>query len=239
MSENFRIPATIHYVWVGGGPKSSLIRRCMRSWERHLPAYEIVEWNERNFDIAAHPYAREAYRRRMWAFVSDYIRVWAVHNYGGIYLDTDNVVQRTLDSFRRDRAFVGFERIDYPFTACFGAEKGHPFTASLLEDYARRNFTVSEDDPLPFNNTISVSKILCERFGAVCNNKEQVLAEGIRLYPDRVLCNPSPESAVIHVFTGSWLPGKTRLKRAVTSLKSHLDTPRKAALYARLSGRPL
>lgn len=228
------IPKTIHYVWVGGAPKSRVIFRCMKSWQKHLQGYTMREWNESNFDVNAHPFVREAYRRRKWAFVSDYIRAWALYNEGGIYLDTDNVVLRPLDRFREHRAFVGFERPDYPFTACFGTESGHPLVKDILDYYDGQSFELDEENPLPFNNTISVSQLLIDKYGAQCNNQRQTLSGDITLYPDTVLCNPARDSYVIHVFTGTWLGPKSRLKKWVTSLKSHLNAPWKAALYARI-----
>lgn len=231
------IPKKIHYVWVGGAPKSKLIARCIRSWQNHLSTYEIIEWNESNFDIDAHPYVKEAYRRKKWAFVSDYIRAWALYHEGGIYLDTDNVVLAPLDSFRRHRAFVGFERPDYPFTACFGCEKGHPLVKDIMDFYDNQAFELDEENPLPFNNTISVSNLLMEKYGALGNNQRQDLAEGIALYPDTVLCNPDRASRVIHVFTGTWLGKKSRLRQLVTGLKSYVNTPWKASLYASLFRR--
>ena len=230
----YPIPPRIHAVWVGGKEPPALIRRCMRSWRRHCPDYEIKLWTEANFDLEAHPFAREAYKQKKWAFVSDYIRAWALYHEGGIYLDTDNVLQRNLDHFRRHEAFVGFERPGYPFTACFGCRAGHPLAADILALYEGQHFQIDEENPLPFNNTISVSDLLVERYGANRENREQDLPQGLHLYPDRVLCNPSADSAVIHVFTGTWLGRRSRLQRFVTSLKSHLDRPWKARLYARL-----
>lgn len=231
--QGMKIPPVIHYVWVGGKPKPKLIQSCMASWQKHLKGYQFIEWNEENFDIESVPFVREAYRQKKWAFVSDYIRAWALYNYGGIYLDTDNVVCRNLDRFRKDRAFAGFERTDYAFTACFGTEKGHPLVLDIMNYYDGREFTFDEDNPLPFNNTISVSNLLCETYGAQLNNQEQLLKEGIRLYPDTVLCNPSSESCVLHVFTGTWMKHKrSRLQEMITGLKARLHHPWQVALYA-------
>ena len=79
------IPKKIHYVWVGGNPKSKDIERCIKTWKKHLPDYEIIEWNENNFDINSNQYVKKAYEHKKWAFVSDYIRMYAIYNYGGIY----------------------------------------------------------------------------------------------------------------------------------------------------------
>lgn len=231
-SADYKIPPIIHYVWVGGKEKPELIKRCMKSWKKHAPAYTFIEWNESNFDIAAHPFTAEAYRQKKWAFVSDYIRAWALERYGGIYLDTDNVLCGDLDEFRKNRAFVGFEREDYCFTACFGTEKGHPLVRDIMHDYDGRVFVYDPENPLPLNNTISVSELLIEKYGAVLNNEKQLLKEGVMLYPDGVLCNPSRDSKVLHVFTGSWLKHKrSALQEFITKIKSRLDQPWKVRLY--------
>lgn len=86
------IPKKIHYVWVGGKEKPKNIRKCMKSWKKHLKDYEIIEWNENNFDINSHPFVKAAYNAKKWAFVSDYIRAYVIYNEGGIYLDTDVIV---------------------------------------------------------------------------------------------------------------------------------------------------
>ena len=91
------IPKIIHYVWVGNNEKPKDIKRCMETWKKHLKDYEIIEWNEKNFDIDSNKFVKEAYEARKWAYVSDYIRAYAIYNYGGIYLDTDVLVVEILD----------------------------------------------------------------------------------------------------------------------------------------------
>ena len=88
------IPKIIHYGWFGGKKKSRFILNCISSWKKHLPDYEIIEWNETNFDICAHPFACGAYKAGKYAFVSDYVRVYTIYHYGGIYFDTDIEVKK-------------------------------------------------------------------------------------------------------------------------------------------------
>ncbi len=232
------IPKKIHYVWVGGKEKPAYIKKCLSSWKKHLKDYEIIEWNENNFDINAHPFAAAAYKAKKWAFVSDYIRASVIYSQGGIYLDTDNCVLRSLDDLLDNRAFVGFENPDYPFTACFGAEKGHPFVKDMLDYYNGVEFSFDKNDQLANVNTKSVSDILTEKYGCKTGNTEQMLDEGIKVYKDTVLCNPSKESYVIHVFTGTWMEGKKPLKRNISKfLKVRINTPQKAELYRKFVGR--
>lgn len=229
------IPKIIHYVWVGGNPKPKNIQRCMKTWQKHLQDYQIIEWNEDNFDIHENKYVEQAYKAKKWAFVSDYIRAKVVYEMGGIYLDTDVLVLDNLESLLNNRAFVGFENPANPFTAVFGAEKHHPLLKDMLAYYDDRNFSFDHNDQLAGVNTVSVSDILKTKYQAQPNNKEQVLSSGIHVYPDGILCNPSPKSKTIHVFTGTWMEGAKPLKRKlVTALKVRIKTQKEAALYAKI-----
>ena len=223
------IPKIIHYIWVGGKEKPADIKRCMATWKKHLEGYKVIEWNESNFDIEQHPFVKAAYEAKKWAYVSDYIRAYAIYNYGGIYLDTDILLLDNFDDFLNHRAFVGFENPNYPFTAAFGAEKGHPLVKDMLDYY-------DELDTYHFgfknNNTISVSDILINEYGCKVGNMYQVLKEGIAVYPDTILCNPSEKSVSIHVFTGTWLDEKKAIARKInTFLKLRITNRKRAALF--------
>lgn len=93
------IPKIIHYCWFGKGKKNRLIKRCIRSWKKRMPDYEIICWNEDNFDYTSVPFVKEAYEQKKWAFVADYVRLYALFHYGGIYLDTDSEVYKSFDFF--------------------------------------------------------------------------------------------------------------------------------------------
>lgn len=226
------IPKTIHYVWVGGKEKPKDIRKCMKTWKKHLKDYKIIEWNEKNFDINSHPFVSAAYKARKWAFVSDYIRAWVLYNYGGIYLDTDILVLDNLDKFLNNKAFVGFENPNFPFTATFGSEKHHPLLKDMLDYYdSFDNYEFNFKN----NNTISVSDILINKYGCQKGNKQQLLKDDIMVYPDNILCNPSKDSVTIHIFTGTWLDDKKPLVRKIIKfLKLRLTTKKKAEIYRKL-----
>ena len=181
------IPKKIHYIWVGGKEKPNNIKRCMATWGKHLGDYEIKEWNETNFDIESHPFVKAAYAAKKWAYVSDYIRAYAIYTEGGIYLDTDVLILDNFDSFLNDRAFVGYETPEYPFTAVFGAEKGHPFVKDMLDYYNGRAFEFDVNDQLKTVNTKSVSDILIQDYGCELGNKRQTLREGIEVYTEDIL----------------------------------------------------
>lgn len=223
------IPKKIHYVWVGKQPKPKDISICMKSWKKHLEGYEIIEWNESNFNIDKHPFLQAAYKAKKWAFVSDYIRAYVIYNYGGIYLDTDVILLDNFDKLLNNNAFVGFENKNNPFTAVFGARPKHPFVKEMLEYYdnlTNYNFDFSN------NNTLSVSQILINNYNCKLNNKYQLLKNGLVVYPDGILCNPSEDSVAIHIFTGTWLSNKKSLKyKIVKQLKLHINTKKQAKIY--------
>ena len=223
------IPKKIHYVWVGGNEKNNTIKQCMKTWGKHLEGYEVIEWNENNFDIDSHPFVKAAYKAKKWAYVSDYIRAYVIYKYGGIYLDTDILVLDNFDRFLNNRAFVGFENPRYPFTAVFGAEPGHPLVKDMIEYYDRLDEYKFDFEK---NNTISVSDLLIKKYHCKVGNKFQILDEDIAVYPDTVLCNPSENSISIHVFTGTWLEGKKALARKINVfLKIHVTNKKRAKLF--------
>ena len=104
------IPKIIHYCWFGGGPISPESRKCMESWKKYCPDYKIIEWNEQSFDISTSRYAQQAYEAKKYAFVSDYVRLAVLYEYGGIYLDTDVELVRPLDELLEYKGFIGMER---------------------------------------------------------------------------------------------------------------------------------
>ncbi len=229
------IPKIIHYVWMGNNPKSKDIQRCMRSWERHLQGYKIIEWNENNFDIEKNAFVKAAYEQKKWAFVSDYVRMDAIYRYGGIYLDTDVLVLDNLESFLDHRAFVGFETPTKPFTAVFGAEPKHPLMQDMLTYYDKTEFEYDKNNPLEKVNTTIVGDLLIEKYGLDVNNEMQKIREEIQVYPDYILCNPSLHSSAIHIFTSTWRDDWNSASiSAAKFLKLRLTTKKRAEIYKRI-----
>ena len=210
----------------------------MNSWKKYLKDYEIKEWNESNFDINSHPFCKAAYEAKKWAYVSDYIRAYAIYTEGGIYLDTDNLVVDNLDPLLENRAFVGYETDEHPFTACFGAEKHHPFLKKILDYYKTAEFKFDKNDQMKEVNTKIVSNILIDDYNCKKGNIEQILKDDIKVYKKEVLCNPSEFSKVIHIFTGTWMEGTKPLKRKMVKFfKLHIKSPKGAKFYAKWIGR--
>ena len=132
---NQTIPKIIHYCWFGNNPKPELVERCISSWKRYCPDYEIVEWNEASFDVHSNLFTEEAYQARKWAFVSDYVRGYALLRYGGIYLDTDMELLKPLDSLLNCTFFAGFEARDSVAAGIIGSIRDNDVIINYLEYY--------------------------------------------------------------------------------------------------------
>lgn len=207
------IPKTIHYCWFGGNPKPKLIEKCIKSWKKYCPDYEIIEWNESNFDLNCCDYVKEAFEAKKWAFVSDYARIWALNTYGGIYLDTDVEIKKNLDKFLVHPAFTGFEKKEMPFTAVYGSEANHPLCDTILSSYENRHFVLPDGSFDLTTNTITVTKLLVQKYNIILNNKTQTLSDGLVIYSNDYFCPKSYEdnhvyktknTHAIHWFNASW-----------------------------------
>ena len=130
------IPEKIHYCWFGKGKKSRLALKCIESWHQYCPDYEMIEWNEENFDIDMNGYTRMCYAEKKYAYLSDYVRLWAVEKYGGIYLDTDVEVIRPLEKLLQEDAYFGFENKRYVNTGLgFGSAAHGAVVQAMLKEY--------------------------------------------------------------------------------------------------------
>lgn len=209
------IPKKIHYCWFGGNPLPADAVKCIESWKKFCPDYEIIEWNEENFDINSNTYVKEAYESRKYAFVTDYVRLFAMVNFGGIYMDTDVEVVRSLDEFLDNEAFSGFESSNSIPTGIMASEKGFKLFEELLSYYEDRHF-ILEDGSLDTKTNTKIITELCDKHGLVLNNQFQVL-DGFALYPNDYFCplenetgilRKTENTAAIHWFAKSWVDSK-------------------------------
>lgn len=206
------IPKIIHYCWFGGKPKPELAQKCIRSWKKFCPDYEIREWNEDNFDISQAPdYVQQAYAQKRWAFVSDYVRLHALTKTGGIYMDTDVEVIKPLDPYLHHEAFAGFEHPERVQTGLLACRKDFPLFLEFMAYYDTASFLQPDGTPDVTTNVEILSK-LCLQKGMVCNDSFQEVA-GLTLYPREVFCpvdfdtmklKKTRKTVTIHWFSGSW-----------------------------------
>ncbi len=212
------IPRTIHYCWFGRGPLPDYARKCIGSWRKFFPGYEIKEWNEENFDISMNSYVRSAYEAGKYAFVSDYARFWILYNYGGIYFDTDVEAIRHFDSIE-NTPFMGLERNE---TSCsmvnpglgMGAYAKMDIFREMLEEY---DGTVFETEKAVPETVVEKATRVLHRHGLSCNGEKQETA-GVQIYPSDVFCPLDHATGIltitertvsIHHYAASWLDHST------------------------------
>ncbi len=221
-----KIPKIVHYCWFGNGEKPDNIKAYIETWKAKMPEYTFMEWNEQNFDVEnSIPYVRQAYEAKKYAFVSDYARIQALYQHGGIYFDTDIEVKKPFEEFLEDKSMVlGFESERSLLTAFIAVEKGHPYMKEFLESYKERNF-LKEDgsyDMLVINEGFSA---LMERKGVdLDRNEYQELPGDIVIYPEEYFCgfdvnnwheSITDKTCTVHYMNSSWVSGKQGMKRKI------------------------
>lgn len=197
------IPKKIHYAWFGKNPKSPLILSCIESWKKNLPDFEIKEWNEDNFNVEKIKYTKNAYKNKKWAFVSDYVRLKALYEEGGIYLDTDMFVVKDFDFLDYDLA-LGKEDEIYISAGMIGASKNNLYIKDLLDLYKKQ--TERETIPRLMTRVFNENK---NKY--VSENMNIKIFEPIYFYPftaDNInkfnYKNYPKESYAIHLWNYSW-----------------------------------
>lgn len=199
------IEKKIHYCWFGGNEKDELIQKCIDTWKLHLPEYEILEWNEQRINLESMPrYVRQAYQQKKWAFVSDYVRLYALYHDGGIYLDTDVEVLRTLNPLLDIEGFCGFQHKYGLVTAICGAVKQNKLIKEMMEYYESREFIRSDGNLDIIANPIIWAEIF-KKHGMLMEDKTQVLDNDFIIYNSNYFGNNKKTSYMIHHFQGTWV----------------------------------
>ena len=212
------IPKVIHYCWFGRGEMPKIAKKCISSWEKFCPDYEIICHNEDNFDISQNRYMKEAYDAKKWAFVSDYARLKIIYDNGGIYLDTDVELIKPIDDLLDKKGFMGFEDKGIVATGLgFGAEKGNAVVGELLKDYDDIPFVLEDGSydltPCPERNTKALV-----RLGMDTENAGQTFMDMVFL-PKDYLCpldyytgkkTITKNTYSIHHYCATWTSAVTR-----------------------------
>lgn len=217
------IPKVIHYCWFGGNDKNDLMKSCIASWKKYCPDYEIIEWNESNYDVSKHPFMKKAYDAKKWAFVSDYARIDIIYQYGGVYLDTDVELIASLDQFLKYDFYAGFENETFVnFGLGFGSIKDNCILHDILDHYDTVDFP---------DNNFDLSSIACpkiqtevlKKYGLSCNNKNQSIKGG-HIFSSEYFCPISfktgavritDKTVSIHHFNMAWLDKHYRKSKAM------------------------
>lgn len=217
MADTKKIPNKIHYCWFGKSKMPPLIEECIESWRRFFPEYEIIEWNESNFEVTETAYMKEAYECGKWAFVSDYARLKIIYEYGGIYFDTDVEVLKNFEPLLKKGGYMSYENTTgermrkYVNTGLgFAAFPRDEVVYKMMQEYDNRHFVIDGEmdlTPCPVRNTRALEKL-----GLVPNGSLQVVKD-ITIYPFEYFCgydmyNTHPyvtsNTYTIHHYSGSW-----------------------------------
>lgn len=215
------IPKIIHYCWFGGGEIPDHDRKCIESWKRFCPDYEIIRWDESNYDVHKIRYMHEAYEAHKWGFVPDYARLDIVYEHGGVYLDTDVELIRNIDDLLENKAFMGFEQDGEAVSPGlgFGAEKHMPLLREIMDSiYSSRVFKLGPNEydttPSPIMNVEFL-----ERKGLKKNNQFQII-DGMAIYPSEYFCPIDYATGImtiteatfsIHHYHASWLEPEEKI----------------------------
>lgn len=208
------IPKIIHYCWFGRTPLPDDVKEYIATWKKYCPDYQIMEWNEDNFDINSCDYVKEAYGAKKWAFVSDYVRLYTLYTMGGVYMDTDVEVVKSFDELLKYNAFSGYESSLHIPTGTMGACKNNEWIKLLLDDYRDRHFVMSDGEYDLTTNVVTITRLTVEKYNIELNGKETTFGKNMVLLPFDYLCAKSFDTGqiiksantyTIHHFKGSWL----------------------------------
>lgn len=214
------IPKKIHYCWFGGNEKPEKAKKCIESWRKYCPDYEIIEWNEANFDVNQNGYTRMCIEEKKYAFLSDYARLVIIEEHGGVYFDTDVEVLRSIDDLLNHEAFFGFENDEYINTGVgFGAVAHHKSVGTLKKAYDSYLSGTKGTVTCPTLNTEALASA-----GLVKNGKHQNVL-GAEIYPVEYF-NPYDDTTgrmrktkntySVHWYAKSWLDRKAIMRSKIT-----------------------
>lgn len=227
------IPKIIHYCWFGRGKKSDLILKCIESWKKYCPDYEIKEWNEDNFDINCCQYVKEAYEHKKWAFVSDYARLYVLYNYGGVYLDTDTELIKNIDSLLNYSAYAIFENKNIIGLGLIGSSANNKWVLECLNNYNNINFLNTNGTINIVTITKLISKLTEEKYNLKLSGKKIEIDNLLTVLPEDYLNsilgeNKKTENTVaIHHCDASWIDGNKKIIKFKLKYSKQLNFIRK------------
>lgn len=227
------IPKIIHYCWFGGKEKDEFTKKCISSWRKYCKGYKIIEWNETNFDINCNKYAKEAYEAKKWAFVADYVRLYVVNKYGGIYFDTDVEVLKSFDNLLKYNSFFCYEdKFEINTGSGFGSIKNNKILELMLKDYDNIGFIKSDGTyditTCVYRNTKAIYKDYISKIkdNSIISNIDDCV-----FLPKDYLCPYDYKTGIIHKtkntysihwYNASWqnkyMKFKTKIKKIIKKI---------------------
>lgn len=208
------IPKIIHYCWFGERPLSDDAKTYISTWQKYCPDFDIKEWNEKNFDPNINQYCSEAYNAKQWAFVSDYVRIKVLYEFGGVYLDTDVEMVKSIEPLLKYRGFCGFESESQVQTGVLGCCKNNEWIKKILESYNASKFLKSDGSYDLTTNVSRITRLTQNEYAISLNNTKQLFGENMILLPFDFLCAQHFKTGIIqrtentftiHHFAGTWL----------------------------------
>ena len=233
----------IHYCWFGGKPLPKLAKKCIKSWKKYLPDYEIIEWNESNVNLDECPFIKEAYANKKWAFVADYARTKAIYEMGGIYFDTDMLIKKPIDFLLNEKTFLGMEDSFMVNAAVWGEKNSKSYFAKKMLDFYK------SQEHFDLNNMFSISiprimtKILNDEGLDHTSNEIQHLNHGITIYPREYFYPLSfnfknnkftDNTCMVHYFDASWFGKKEKFRVKLNRIFGEKNISRIGKIYKKL-----
>lgn len=218
------IPKIIHYCWFGTNKIPKDIQFFISTWKKYCPDYEIKEWNENNFDVNQNLYCKEAYEAKKWAFVSDYVRLKVLYDYGGIYMDTDIEVCKSFNDLLIYNSCLGFEAETRIQTGVIAACKNNEWIKMLLLYYSKKHFKNENGQYALTTNVEVITKIIKEKYDIKLNNTFQVFGDNNVIFPFDYLCakdlmdgkiKRTNNTYTIHHFKGSWVSYSGKIRHLI------------------------
>lgn len=221
------IPKIIHYCWFGGKPLPEDVKRYISTWHTWCPDYKIQRWDEHNFDITQNQYCKEAYEAKKWAFVTDYVRLKVLYEYGGFYMDTDVEVCRSLNDLRQYNALSGFESKTRIQTGTMGACQNSDWISFLLTYYDQAHFKLEDGSYNLITNVETITKMTTAKYNIRLDGSFQIFGDNNVLFPFEVLCAKNlttgkivktDNTYTIHHFAGSWVSPVGKIRHKVKNI---------------------
>lgn len=226
-----RIPKIIHYCWLSGSAYPQLVQDCMESWKKFCPDYEIVLWDMNKFDVHSVKWVEQAVQQKKWAFAADYIRLYALYNYGGIYLDSDYELLKPLDPYLTYGGVLSAESKHSICMAMMAVEPKCPWIKEMLDEYENVDFVDSSGKMDIVPNSKKAQAYLEKKYNYSWANEKQQLSEDLVIFPEEIfsplncftgVLNVTKNTVGIHHYDNMWKSKKDKLKKRLMQLGTRI-----------------
>lgn len=245
-----RIPKIIHYCWLSGSAYPQLVRDCMESWKKMCPDYELMLWDMNKFDVHSVKWVEQAVQQKKWAFAADYIRLYALYNYGGIYFDSDYELLKPMDPYLTYEGVLSAESKHSICMAMMAVAPRSPWIKEMLDEYENADFIDSTGKMDVVPNSKKAQAYLEKKYDYSWSNEMQQLGDGLVIFPEEVfsplncftgVLNVTKNTVGIHHYDNMWKSKKDKLKKRLMQLGTRIigedNRHRLVVLKNKLMGR--